>query len=133
MCSNNTDDEDVEADVEADATSSSTPHNDTTPKSPSPMILDFLTKPTDKLDIAIAYLRRVHFVNFYGGRRYRDEVENRGYPPPSPPWCMYYSSHHTFPYLPLTHSLIPLTHSYGRFIHHLDYLSCPCNSLTLLI
>ena len=80
MYSNNTDDEDVEADVEADATSSSTttPHDDTTPKSPSPMILDFLTKPTDKLDIAIAYLRRVHFVNFYGGRRYRDEVENRG-------------------------------------------------------
>ena len=27
-----------------------------------------------RTDIAIAYLRRVHFVTFYGGRRYRDEA-----------------------------------------------------------
>ena len=31
--------------------------------------------PTDKLDIAIAYLRRVHFVVYYGGRRFRDEAQ----------------------------------------------------------
>jgi hypothetical protein len=32
-----------------------------------------LVKPTDKLDVAIAYLRRVHLVNFYGAKRFRDE------------------------------------------------------------
>eukprot|EP01035_Chromulina_nebulosa_P018410 gene18410-24113_t len=36
-------------------------------------ITNLLVKPTDKLDIAIAYLRRVHYVTFYGGRRFKDE------------------------------------------------------------
>ena len=40
----------------------------------NPDISRSLSKPTDKLDIAIAYLRRVHFVTFYGGKRYRDEA-----------------------------------------------------------
>jgi hypothetical protein len=40
----------------------------------TPLISNSLKKPTDKLDIAISYLRKVHFVSFYGGRRYRDEV-----------------------------------------------------------
>lgn len=35
---------------------------------------DALKYPTDKLDISIAYLRRVHFVTFYGAKRYRDEA-----------------------------------------------------------
>jgi len=30
-------------------------------------------KPTDKLDVCISYLRRVHFIAFYGGRRFLDE------------------------------------------------------------
>ena len=33
-----------------------------------------LKYPTDKLDISIGYLRRVHFVTFYGAKRYRDEA-----------------------------------------------------------
>lgn len=33
-----------------------------------------LKKPTDKLDVAVAYLRRVHFVMFYTGKRFRDEA-----------------------------------------------------------
>ena len=33
-----------------------------------------MVKPTDKLDTTIAYLRRVHLVNFYGAKRYRDEA-----------------------------------------------------------
>lgn len=33
-----------------------------------------LVKPTDKLDVSIAYLRRVHFLNFYLAKRYRDEA-----------------------------------------------------------
>eukprot|EP00595_Chromulina_sp_UTEXLB2642_P002638 CAMPEP_0196764796 /NCGR_PEP_ID=MMETSP1095-20130614/6875_1 /TAXON_ID=96789 ORGANISM="Chromulina nebulosa, Strain UTEXLB2642" /NCGR_SAMPLE_ID=MMETSP1095 /ASSEMBLY_ACC=CAM_ASM_000446 /LENGTH=592 /DNA_ID=CAMNT_0042121265 /DNA_START=558 /DNA_END=2332 /DNA_ORIENTATION=- len=36
-------------------------------------ISNLLVKPTDKLDIAIAYLRRVHYVTFYGGRKFKDE------------------------------------------------------------
>lgn len=31
-------------------------------------------KPTDRLDIAIAFLRRVHFVSFYSGKRATDEA-----------------------------------------------------------
>jgi hypothetical protein len=34
---------------------------------------DVIKKPNDLLDLSIAYLRRVHFVSFYAGRRYRDE------------------------------------------------------------
>jgi len=33
-----------------------------------------LKLPTDKLDVSIAYLRRVHFMTFYGAKRYRDEA-----------------------------------------------------------
>lgn len=36
-------------------------------------ILGLVTKPTEHLDLCIAYLRRVHFVAFYGGKRFRDE------------------------------------------------------------
>ena len=38
-----------------------------------PEVSAALVKPTDRLDLAIAYLRRVHFVSFYTGRRFRDE------------------------------------------------------------
>jgi len=31
-------------------------------------------KPTSTLDLSIAYLRRVHFVDFYRGRKFRDEA-----------------------------------------------------------
>ena len=57
-----------------------------------------LVKPTDKLDLAIAYLRRVHLVNFYGAKRFRDEshllsmspsvphrIKEYVAPPPHPP------------------------------------------------
>jgi hypothetical protein len=33
-----------------------------------------LVKPTDRLDVSIGYLRRVHLVNFYGAKRFRDEA-----------------------------------------------------------
>ena len=38
-----------------------------------PSVVEAITKPIEHLDVAIAYLRRVHFVSFYSGRRYRDE------------------------------------------------------------
>jgi hypothetical protein len=38
-----------------------------------PQVQDSLVKPTDKLDLAIAYLRRVHFVSYYNSKRFRDE------------------------------------------------------------
>jgi hypothetical protein len=34
---------------------------------------EVIKKPNDLLDVAISYLRRIHFVSFYAGRRYRDE------------------------------------------------------------
>ena len=37
-------------------------------------VVEAIKRPVDHLDIAIAYLRRVHFVVFYSGRRYRDEA-----------------------------------------------------------
>lgn len=39
-----------------------------------PAVLESCEKPTDKLDITIAYLRRVHYVVFYGGKSFIDEV-----------------------------------------------------------
>lgn len=39
----------------------------------SESIISQITKPTEHLDICIAYLRRVHFLAFYGGKRFRDE------------------------------------------------------------
>lgn len=39
-----------------------------------PEIAEAFVLPTDKLDITIAYLRRVHFVSFYAARRYMDEA-----------------------------------------------------------
>lgn len=39
-----------------------------------PAVQAALVKPTDKLDVSIAYLRRVHFLNFYLAKRYRDEA-----------------------------------------------------------
>lgn len=47
----------------------------------SEVIVNALVKPTDRLDLAIAYLRRVHFVSFYGGRKYRDESHLLGFCP----------------------------------------------------
>lgn len=38
-----------------------------------PSVTEAIKKPVDHLDVAIAYLRRVHFVAFYSGKRYRDE------------------------------------------------------------
>lgn len=40
-----------------------------------------LVKPTDRLDLALTYLRRVHFVSFYSGRRFRDEAHLLSYSP----------------------------------------------------
>lgn len=40
----------------------------------SPTVEQACTKSSDKLDIAIAYLRRVHFFVFYGGRFYQNEA-----------------------------------------------------------
>lgn len=37
-------------------------------------VVGALAKPTDRLDVAIGYLRRVHLVNFYGAKRFRDEA-----------------------------------------------------------
>eukprot|EP01041_Mallomonas_annulata_P001159 gene1159-2251_t len=37
--------------------------------------------PSDKLDLIISYLRRVHFVVYYGGRRYIDEAQMLSYSP----------------------------------------------------
>ena len=45
------------------------------------VIVNALVKPTDRLDLAIAYLRRVHFCSFYGGRKYRDESHLLGFCP----------------------------------------------------
>jgi hypothetical protein len=39
-----------------------------------PDITEAFVKPTDKLDLIIAYLRRVHFVSFYSAKRYMDEA-----------------------------------------------------------
>lgn len=39
-----------------------------------PAVLEAFEEPTDKLDLAIAYLRRVHFVAFYLGKRFLDEA-----------------------------------------------------------
>jgi uncharacterized membrane protein YgcG len=39
-----------------------------------PAVNEALEEPTDKLDLAIAYLRRVHFVAFYLGKRFLDEA-----------------------------------------------------------
>jgi hypothetical protein len=39
-----------------------------------PSLQEHLTEPTDTLDVAIAYLRRVHFVSFYAGKRFLDEA-----------------------------------------------------------
>jgi len=39
-----------------------------------PTVEQACTKCSDKLDIAIAYLRRVHFFVFYGGRFYQNEA-----------------------------------------------------------
>jgi hypothetical protein len=39
-----------------------------------PSIVEAVTKPTEHLDVVCAYLRRVHFVNYYGGKRFRDEA-----------------------------------------------------------
>jgi len=47
----------------------------------SEVIVNALVKPTDRLDLAIAYLRRVHFFSFYGGRKYRDESHLLGFCP----------------------------------------------------
>lgn len=47
----------------------------------SEVIVNALVKPTDRLDLAIAYLRRVHFLSFYGGRKYRDESHLLGFCP----------------------------------------------------
>jgi hypothetical protein len=61
----------------------------------SPEIVSACEKATDKLDVSIAYLRRVHFVAFYAGSKFFDEahllamspcVIHRGYPYiPAPP------------------------------------------------
>ena len=39
-----------------------------------PDIAEAFVKVTDKLDLIIAYLRRVHFVSFYSAKRYMDEA-----------------------------------------------------------
>jgi hypothetical protein len=38
-----------------------------------PAVVEAVKKPVEHLDVAIAYLRRVHFVSFYSGKRFRDE------------------------------------------------------------
>ena len=43
-------------------------------QSKHPEVINAFSKATEKLDIAIAYLRRVHFVSFYGATRYHDEA-----------------------------------------------------------
>uniref|UniRef100_A0A7S3H9X4 C2H2-type domain-containing protein n=1 Tax=Spumella elongata TaxID=89044 RepID=A0A7S3H9X4_9STRA len=44
-------------------------------------VIEALVKPTDKLDVTIAYLRRTHLVNYYGARKYRDESQLLQYAP----------------------------------------------------
>lgn len=46
-----------------------------------PAVVEALVKPTDKLDVTIAYLRRVHLLNYYGARRFRDESQLLSYAP----------------------------------------------------
>ena len=47
-------------------------------------VQEALVKPTDRLDVAIAYLRRVHLVVFYGARRFRDESQLLAFAPSVP-------------------------------------------------
>ena len=56
-------------------------------------------KPTDKLDLSIAYLRRVHFVAFYGAKRYRDEAHLLTFAPSV--------IHRHKPYIPLPQDFVP--------------------------
>ena len=41
----------------------------------APAVVEACVKPTDRLDVAIAYLRRVHLLNFYGARKFQDESQ----------------------------------------------------------
>lgn len=47
----------------------------------SPAVVEACTKATNKLDVAIAYLRRVHLLAFYGARRFRDESQLLSFSP----------------------------------------------------
>lgn len=69
------------------------------------VVLQALDLPTDMLDVAIAYLRRVHFVNFYGGKRYRDESHLLTNAP--------FVIHRNKPYIP-DPNVIPRQHSSAK-------------------
>lgn len=40
----------------------------------TPEVVEFVTSPAQALDVAVAYLRRVHFLAFYAAKRCRDEA-----------------------------------------------------------
>ncbi|CAM9369271.1 unnamed protein product, partial [Ectocarpus fasciculatus] len=46
----------------------------------SPALVAAMRQPTDVLDLAVAYLRRVHFVLFYAGMRFHDEAHLLTFP-----------------------------------------------------